>query len=43
VSRTVVDLVAGTGLAFTDRGSHRLADGMHEWRVFAVQPDSAMV
>jgi len=43
VSRTVVDLVAGSGLAFTDRGSHRLADGMHEWRVFAVQPDSAMV
>jgi pimeloyl-ACP methyl ester carboxylesterase len=36
VSRTVVDLVAGSGLSFLDRGSHQLADGMHEWRVFAV-------
>jgi pimeloyl-ACP methyl ester carboxylesterase/DNA-binding winged helix-turn-helix (wHTH) protein len=42
VSRTVVDLVAGSGLAFADRGSHRLADGLHEWRVFAVEPESAM-
>ena len=37
VSRTVVDLVAGSGLSFVDRGSHQLADGMQEWRVFAVQ------
>ena len=37
VSRTVVDLVAGSGLTFLDRGSHQLAEGMHEWRVFAVE------
>jgi pimeloyl-ACP methyl ester carboxylesterase len=37
VSRTVVDLVAGSGLTFLDRGSHQLADGMHEWRIFAVE------
>jgi pimeloyl-ACP methyl ester carboxylesterase/DNA-binding winged helix-turn-helix (wHTH) protein len=37
VSRTVVDLVAGSGLSFADRGSHKLADGLHEWRVFAVR------
>ena len=40
VSRTVVDLVAGSHLHFTDRGSHRLAEGMHQWRVFAVQRDA---
>jgi pimeloyl-ACP methyl ester carboxylesterase len=39
VSRTVVDLVAGSGLTFLDRGSHPLADGLHEWRVFAVHQD----
>ena len=40
VSRTVVDLVAGSGLTFRDCGSHQLAAGMHEWRVFAAeQPD----
>jgi class 3 adenylate cyclase len=39
VSRTVVDLVAGSGLTFLDRGSHPLADGLHQWRVFAVQQD----
>ena len=37
VSRTVVDLVAGSGLTFRDRGSHQLAAGMHEWRVFAAE------
>jgi pimeloyl-ACP methyl ester carboxylesterase/DNA-binding winged helix-turn-helix (wHTH) protein len=37
VSRTVVDLVAGSGLSFVDRGSHQLAAGMQEWQVFAVQ------
>ncbi len=41
VSRTVVDLVAGSGLSFLDRGSHKLADGLHEWRVFAVQQEAA--
>jgi pimeloyl-ACP methyl ester carboxylesterase/DNA-binding winged helix-turn-helix (wHTH) protein len=39
VSRTVVDLVAGSGLRFSDRGAHRLADGMSQWRVFAVEPE----
>jgi pimeloyl-ACP methyl ester carboxylesterase len=43
VSRTVVDLVAGSHLHFTDRGSHRLAEGMHQWRVFAVQPHAEAV
>ena len=43
VSRTVVDLVAGSHLHFIDRGSHRLAEGMHQWRVFAVQPDGDAV
>ena len=36
VSRTVVDLVAGSGLRFTDRGMHRLTGDAAEWRVFAV-------
>jgi class 3 adenylate cyclase len=39
VSRTVVDLVAGSGLSFRDRGSHQLAEGLHEWKVFAVQQE----
>jgi pimeloyl-ACP methyl ester carboxylesterase/DNA-binding winged helix-turn-helix (wHTH) protein len=39
VSRTVVDLVAGSGLHFVDRGAHELADGLREWRVFAVADD----
>jgi pimeloyl-ACP methyl ester carboxylesterase/DNA-binding winged helix-turn-helix (wHTH) protein len=38
VSRTVVDLVAGSGLRFTDRGMHRLTGDAAEWRVFAVEP-----
>jgi pimeloyl-ACP methyl ester carboxylesterase/DNA-binding winged helix-turn-helix (wHTH) protein len=37
VSRTVVDLVAGSGLQFRDRGMHALADKEKPWRVFAVQ------
>jgi hypothetical protein len=28
VLRTVVDLVAGSGLYFNDRGAYRLADGL---------------
>ena len=35
VSRTVVDLVAGSGLAFKDRGSHDLKGVPGEWAVFA--------
>ena len=35
VSRTVVDLVAGSGLRFVDRGMHQLGHGSERWRVFA--------
>ncbi len=35
VSRTVVDLVAGSRLDFSDRGIHALADGQSSRRVFA--------
>jgi class 3 adenylate cyclase len=36
VSRTVVDLVAGSGLAFEDRGARRLKGMPESWRLFAV-------
>jgi class 3 adenylate cyclase len=36
VSRTVVDLVAGSGLAFADRGEHNLKGIPDRWRLFAV-------
>jgi len=36
VSSTVKDLVAGSQLGFTDRGSHRLKGLPDEWRLFAV-------
>jgi hypothetical protein len=36
VSRTVVDLVAGSGLEFTDRGMYARADGQKARRIFAV-------
>jgi class 3 adenylate cyclase/pimeloyl-ACP methyl ester carboxylesterase len=36
-SRTVKDLVAGAGFAFTDRGSHRLKGVPEEWQLFAVE------
>ena len=39
VARTVVDLVAGSGLRFRDRGAHRLAEGFTKWHVFAVDHD----
>ena len=35
VSRTVKDLVAGSGLSFADRGIERLGDDPQRWRVFA--------
>jgi len=35
VSRTVVDLVAGSGLHFTDRGVHHLTKAKEAWRVYA--------
>ena len=37
VSSTVKDLVAGSGLAFRDQGSHQLKGLPGEWRVFAVE------
>src|SRR5205807_2133571 len=37
VSRTVKDLVAGSGLEFDDRGSHELKGIAGEWELFAVQ------
>jgi len=35
-SRTVKDLVAGSGISFTDRGTHQLPDLPDPWAVFAV-------
>jgi class 3 adenylate cyclase len=35
VSRTVVDLVVGSGLAFTDRGEHDLKGVPERWRLFS--------
>ena len=37
VSGTVRDLVAGSGLEFTDRGTHQLRGIPDEWRVFAAE------
>jgi class 3 adenylate cyclase len=39
VTRTVVDLVAGSGLRFTDRGMHVLTKEHKGWRVYAVRED----
>ena len=36
VSRTVKDLVAGSGIAFTDRGTHTLKGVSDEWQLYAV-------
>jgi class 3 adenylate cyclase len=35
VSRTVKDLVAGSGLVFADRGTHQLKGVPDEWQLFA--------
>jgi class 3 adenylate cyclase len=37
VSRTVVDLVAGSGLAFNDRGDHELKGVPGTWKLFSVK------
>jgi class 3 adenylate cyclase len=37
-SRTVKDLVAGAGFAFTDRGTHRLKGVADRWQLYVVQP-----
>jgi len=37
VSSTVKDLVAGSGLAFEDRGAHELKGIPGEWRLYALE------
>lgn len=37
VSRPVKDLVAGSGIAFADRGPHHLEGVPDEWRLFAAE------
>jgi len=37
VSRTVTDLVAGSGIEFADRGAHALKGVPGEWQLFAVK------
>lgn len=36
VSQTVKDLVAGSGIAFEDRGTHQLKGVPEEWRLYSV-------
>ena len=36
VSRTVVDLVAGSEITFSDRGIHQLKGVPGDWQLFAV-------
>jgi class 3 adenylate cyclase len=38
VSRTVTDLVAGSGIEFTDRGVYSLKGVPGEWQLYAVKP-----
>ena len=37
LSRTVTDLVAGSGIGFEDRGEHELKGVPGRWRLFAVR------
>jgi hypothetical protein len=37
-SRTAKDLVAGSGFAFAERGSHRLKGVPDSWQLYAVEP-----
>ena len=39
VSRTVTDLVAGSGIGFDDRGTHALKGVPGEWQLYAVAPE----
>ena len=41
VSRTVVDLVAGSRIGFTDRGAHALKGVSGDWHLFAVEADQS--
>jgi len=34
----VKDLVAGAGLVFVDRGTHRLKGVPDQWQLYAVEP-----
>jgi hypothetical protein len=36
VSRTVADLVAGSGIPFRDRGAHPLKGVPGDWQLYAV-------
>jgi class 3 adenylate cyclase len=36
VSRTIKDLVAGSGIGFVDRGPHELKGVPGEWQLFGV-------
>ena len=38
VSSTVKELVAGSGLVFSDRGEHELKGLPGSWRLYAVEP-----
>ncbi len=40
VTSTVRDLVAGSGLSFTDRGTQQLAGVPGEWNILAVTAES---
>jgi class 3 adenylate cyclase len=37
VSRTLADLVAGSGLAFDDRGEHELKGVAGSWQLFSAR------
>jgi class 3 adenylate cyclase len=37
VSRTVTDLVAGSGIEFEDQGEHKLKGVPGDWRLFGVK------
>jgi len=39
-SDLVKDLVAGSGIAFTDRGTHTLKGVPDEWQLYAVSSSS---
>jgi class 3 adenylate cyclase len=41
VSSTVKDLVAGSDLAFRDRGAHELKGIPGEWQLYAVEPETS--
>jgi class 3 adenylate cyclase len=39
VSRTLRDLMAGSGVPFSDRGEHTLKGVSGDWRLYAVEAD----